>query len=80
MSHDAEKESKARLRSSQEEANGRILRALSDVQRDNAETTTNLVFSSGMIAASSAGARDTQSEHSAVPFGMPSQRRRVGTR
>ena len=60
--------------------NGRKRSTLSEALSDIADTTTNFNLSIGMIAASSAGASTTQSAHRAVPLGMPSQRRKVGTR
>ena len=79
-SHFAENASNARLRSSHDAENARKRSTLSEALSDIADTTTNLTLSIGMMAASSSGDNTTQSAHSAVPLGMPSQRRNVGTR
>jgi hypothetical protein len=80
MSHLAEKASKARFKSSQDAEKERMRSALSDALKDIAETTANLDLRRGMMASSRVGDKETQSTHKAVPLGMPSQRRRVGTR
>ena len=79
-SHFAEKASKARLRSSHDAENALKRKDLRDALSDMADTTTNFDLRRGIIAASSSGGNTTQSAHSAVPLGMPSQRRNVGTR